>query len=467
VLHSHDITCVLVTAITTSNEFRISHQEMIKGIAGYGYHDELIVPIIENTAWESELADSLEQAIRSYPKAYAVLVRDHGIYVWGDNWEQAKRHGECLHYLFNVAIQKHNLKITPVYSHLVTPSVTGAQGGGVGDEEKIDENGDRKRRRSLNNEKISSSSKMQQHDGNSSSDLIYKTCEICCQHQKTTTPLPPPRSAGAGYATAGGYKYLVFDIEGTTTPITFVKDVLFPYARSHVQSYLQQTWTENGTQQDLWNLYQQAQDDLSSKELALPSWLPQMIELFSSSCTSPSPSIPPLNDDLTLLEYLVQYFYWCMDLDRKISALKVIQGKIWRHGYETKQLQSIVYEDVFQFFQRIVTSSAQIKLFIYSSGSMEAQKLLFQYSNCGDLRPYLSCYFDTTIGTKRQAKSYRHIYQSLGANDPAEILFVTDIIEEAYAAKEAGLDAILSNRPGNAPFPANPAFPIITTFDML
>jgi methylthioribulose 1-phosphate dehydratase / enolase-phosphatase E1 len=457
VLHSHDITCVLVTAITTSNEFRISHQEMIKGIAGYGYHDELIVPIIENTAWESELADSLEQAIRSYPKAYAVLVRDHGIYVWGDNWEQAKRHGECLHYLFNVAIQKHNLNITPIYSHLAAAVEEESNGNGTAAAAAMaadDDNGDRKRRRMGTNEMKNFSS------ASSSSDLIHKTCQICCQHAT---------SQSAGYAAAGGYKYLVFDIEGTTTPITFVKDVLFPFARSNVHSYLQQTWTENGTQEDLFNLFEQAREDLlnfTPKE-SLPAFLPQMIELFSSASASASAATLSIPPNAPLLDLLVQYFYWCMDLDRKISALKVIQGKIWRHGYESQQLQSIVYQDVLSFFQRVKKLSPFVKLFIYSSGSMEAQKLLFQYSNCGDLRPYLSCYFDTTIGTKRQAKSYQHIYQSLGANNPSEILFVTDIIEEAYAAKEAGVDAILSSRPGNAHFPANPPFPIITSFEML
>ena len=91
------------------SEFKISHQEMIKGIKGYGYFDELRIPIIENTAWEHELADSLGDAIRNNPKACAVLVRRHGMYVWGDTWEEAKRHGECLHYLFEVAIQMKKL----------------------------------------------------------------------------------------------------------------------------------------------------------------------------------------------------------------------------------------------------------------------------------------------------------------------------------------------------------------------
>ena len=110
VLHSHSICCNIVTSLFEGKtEFRISHQEMIKGINGYGYFDELAVPIIENTAWEHELADSLGEAIANNPKACAVLVPRHGMYVWGDTWEQAKRHGECLHYLFEVAIQMRQL----------------------------------------------------------------------------------------------------------------------------------------------------------------------------------------------------------------------------------------------------------------------------------------------------------------------------------------------------------------------
>ncbi len=94
VLHSHAICCNLITAMFDGkSEFRLSHQEMIKGIKGFGYRDELVVPIIENTAHEHELADSLGEAIAAYPQSCAVLVRRHGMYVWGDTWEQAKRHG--------------------------------------------------------------------------------------------------------------------------------------------------------------------------------------------------------------------------------------------------------------------------------------------------------------------------------------------------------------------------------------
>lgn len=105
----------MITSLITSP------QEMIKGIAGHGYLDELVIPIIENTPKENELADSLGEAIRQYPRSSAVLVRDHGIYVWGDTWEAAKRHSECLHYLFNVSIQMHQLRL-PVGGVSISPS---------------------------------------------------------------------------------------------------------------------------------------------------------------------------------------------------------------------------------------------------------------------------------------------------------------------------------------------------------
>ena len=110
VLHSHAICCNLITSLCEGkSEFTISHQEMIKGIEGHGYYDQLCIPIIENTAHEHELADCLGETMARYPKACAILVRRHGMYVWGNTWEQAKRHGECLHYLFEVALRMHQM----------------------------------------------------------------------------------------------------------------------------------------------------------------------------------------------------------------------------------------------------------------------------------------------------------------------------------------------------------------------
>lgn len=112
VLHSHSLNALMATLIF-DDVFRVTHLEMMKGIAGVGYHDELRVPIIENTAHECDLADSMAEAIERFPESHAVLVRRHGVYVWGRDWVQAKTHAECYDYLFAAAVQMHRLGINP------------------------------------------------------------------------------------------------------------------------------------------------------------------------------------------------------------------------------------------------------------------------------------------------------------------------------------------------------------------
>jgi methylthioribulose-1-phosphate dehydratase len=104
VIHSHSLHAVMATLLYES-EFAISHLEMIKGIAGMEYQDRLVVPIIDNTARECDLADALEEAILAYPATHAVLVRRHGVYVWGEDWVRAKTHAECYDYLFRAAVE--------------------------------------------------------------------------------------------------------------------------------------------------------------------------------------------------------------------------------------------------------------------------------------------------------------------------------------------------------------------------
>jgi methylthioribulose-1-phosphate dehydratase len=104
VIHSHSMWAMLATLVH-GDTFELSELEMIKGIEGHGYHDRLVVPIIENTAHERDLADSMAAAIEAHPRAHAVLVRRHGVYVWGRDWTQAKTHAECYHYLFEAAVR--------------------------------------------------------------------------------------------------------------------------------------------------------------------------------------------------------------------------------------------------------------------------------------------------------------------------------------------------------------------------
>ncbi|UJR79422.1 methylthioribulose 1-phosphate dehydratase [Sandaracinus amylolyticus] len=111
VIHSHSKSAMLATLLA-GDTLRVSRLEMIKGLAGHGYRDEVVVPILENTDHEEQLADGLEAAIRAFPRTHAVLVRAHGVYVWGRDWRQAKAHAEVYDYLFDVYVRMRQLGVT-------------------------------------------------------------------------------------------------------------------------------------------------------------------------------------------------------------------------------------------------------------------------------------------------------------------------------------------------------------------
>ena len=174
------------------------------------------------------------------------------------------------------------------------------------------------------------------------------------------------------------------------------------------------------------------------------------------------------------VEQVVRFAQSLIAADRKIPALKRLQGLVWKQGYASGALRAIVYDDVAPFLQHM--SARKVPVGIYSSGSRGAQQLLFQHTNCGDLRSLLSVYFDTTVGQKQVAASYADILLTLGctssgpaagAASPSEVLFVTDVLAEAVAAREAGMRAVISVRPGNAPLAEDHGFPEITSFSQL
>jgi len=230
---------------------------------------------------------------------------------------------------------------------------------------------------------------------------------------------------------------ILLDIEGTTTPINFVYQVLFPFARRRMRDYLSQHWTEDHVQKDVALLCDEHAAD------AQQSLKPPTLQAEPESIT--------------------EYTYWLMDRDRKSTPLKSLQGKIWQEGYESGELLSQVFDDVPPALKRWHQQGKQI--YIYSSGSVLAQKLLFGHTTAGDLTPLLSGYFDTTIGAKLEAESYRRIAASI-QQPPEAILFVSDVVAELDAASTAGLQCALTLRPGNHPQPANP-FQLINSFDEL
>ncbi|KAH8359016.1 hypothetical protein KR093_003954 [Drosophila rubida] len=217
-------------------------------------------------------------------------------------------------------------------------------------------------------------------------------------------------------------KVVLVDIEGTTTSISFVHDVLFPYAKKNAGDYLQKTWRTDETKQIVTDLQQYLE-------------FTEYMESLES----------PYAETHKLIAGFVEYL---IERDLKLTPLKTLQGLIWAKGYETGELKGHVYEDVPQAFQ--TWRNAGLQIAVYSSGSVAAQKLIFQHSIAGDLLPQLSAHFDTHVGHKQQSESYTKIALSL-AVEPQHVLFLTDVPGEAVAARDAGMLTILLQRPGNAP----------------
>ena len=227
------------------------------------------------------------------------------------------------------------------------------------------------------------------------------------------------------------------DIEGTTTPIEFVHQVLFPYARARVRDYLQSHATDEDLRADI-GLLRREHATESPRPADLPPW-----------------------DPATELKSAEAFVYWLMDRDRKSTGLKSLQGKIWEAGYRAGELKGKgeVYADVRPALARWHEAGKRIAIF--SSGSVQAQRNLFANTIAGDLSGFLSGYFDTTTGSKRDAHSYQRIATELRCR-PEEVLFVSDVSAELDAARGAGMRTALCVR--GAPPETENGHPIIHTF---
>jgi enolase-phosphatase E1 len=225
---------------------------------------------------------------------------------------------------------------------------------------------------------------------------------------------------------------VLLDIEGTTTPISFVHEVLFPFARARVRDYLSANTTE--TEAEIAALEREHAADVASH-------------------LDP----PMLVDGSNKPESIVAYVQWLIDCDRKSTTLKSIQGKIWSAGYADGSLKAPLFPDVAPAFAR--WHAANLKISIFSSGSTLAQKLLFAHTETGDLTHLIDQYFDTTTGPKTEIKSYQNIASALSRSE-REILFISDVVAELDAANAAGMQTLLCVRPGNSLQPAEDHLPI-------
>jgi enolase-phosphatase E1 len=233
---------------------------------------------------------------------------------------------------------------------------------------------------------------------------------------------------------------ILLDIEGTTTPVEFVYDVLFPYVRDHVGEFLRQHYGSAEVRVDLEQL---------GKDYA------------AGAAEKPNPALWRDDSPDARLESAVTYVHWLMGRDSKSTALKSLQGKICEAGYRSGKLRGAVYEDVPRVLARWYEQAKEIAIF--SSGSVLAQRLLFATTPAGDLTRFISAYFDTATGPKREAGSYRRISAALRML-PSEVLFLSDVTTELDAAQVAGMQTALCVRPGR-PEPPSSAHPVIHTFD--
>ena len=417
VIHTHSMNAQLATLLDPtekSDVLRITHLEMLKGVGNHSYDSVLEVPIIDNRPSEDLLADQLDAAILKYPNCNAVLVRRHGIYAWGDSWEQAKAQCESFDYLFETAVKMKSMGLDC--------GVVPVSGTYHVEKKDVVMNGSSNGSSSGN----SPPTKRQKTEGGgvapafNGSSATNNNADLECS-AKTDVPIVPRDS-----------KVLLLDIEGTTTSISFVKDVLFPFVLKNLDVYVDKMMDED-------------------KKTTLAELIADVDALDANHV------VKQMNPQHTIVDIVKAL----MGSDVKATGLKSLQGKMWKSGYASGELVGHIYSDFLPMLDWCKAND--VKVCIYSSGSIGAQKLLFKHTEKGDITEYFGGrHFDTTSGSKKEASSYQTIASALGVK-PEEVIFVSDLEAEIHAAHDAGMKAVVSVRPGNAPLSAETKkeFPIV------
>jgi len=410
VIHTHSVYSQLATLLDPTEKaktLKITHLEMIKGVGGHAYDDVLEIPILDNRPSEDMLSPQFEEALKKYPRCNCVLVRRHGLFVWGDSWEQAKTQTECFDYLFETAVRMKQIGIdcSKIPSHgSFRTDFDEYHGGG-----SKDGGNKREAAKAIEDEEPPEKRAKTSGDNDKSPTGWNASGDVDNKDDLLSNEIPLlPRD----------YKCLLLDIEGCTTAISFVKDVLFPYVIEHAAGYI----AKNLSVDEQRSLTDALKADLTPEQVA---------EVGESS------------NPTSIVTYMVQK-------DLKVASLKSLQGKMWKDGYLNGTLKGHVYEDFVPMLEWM--KKQNVKIYIYSSGSVQAQKLLFGNSIEGDLTKHFAGHFDiTNSGSKKKSLSYARIAEKVGMS-PSEIVFCSDAVAELEAASEAGIGkCVMTVRPGNAP----------------
>ncbi len=224
---------------------------------------------------------------------------------------------------------------------------------------------------------------------------------------------------------------ILLDVEGTTSSVQFVYDQMFPYVRRELAGFLQVHWADPAVVDACAQIVRDADQE----------------RLWDAADT------PALQRN-ALRSHVLQL----MDADVKTTGLKMLQGLIWKSGFFSGELVAHVYADVVPAWTSWRARGRDLR--IYSSGSVQAQKLFFGHTQAGDLLPLLTAHYDTTIGSKRESSSYHAIAAEWGC-PAAGLLFLSDVVEELDAARTAGMQTGLVVRPGNAPVSPDQPHPVV------
>lgn len=352
VLHTHSHAATLLSdwclgRTMDSGHLRLEGLEMLKGLAGIdSHHQRVRLPVLANDQDLARLSASAGPLLADAPQG--LLIGGHGLYAWGRDLNEARRHLEILEWLLEQRWRR----------------------------------------------------------------LLLE-------------------ALGQLSARTGGLRAVLLDIEGTTCPVPFVSQVLFPYARERLDGFLR-TAAHDPTLAPLIEAIDAAMADAENRA-----------------------SHDDADDHLGRVRFLQEL----IDQDRKLPALKELQGLIWDQGYANGELRCPLFDDVAPALR--AWRRAGLELAVYSSGSVRAQQLLYRHSNAGDLSPLFSHWFDTTTGAKGDAASYSAIASVMGLA-PERILFVSDARAELEAARTAGMHTRFSLRQENPEQQAGP-FEVITS----
>ena len=221
-------------------------------------------------------------------------------------------------------------------------------------------------------------------------------------------------------------QHLLLDIEGTTCPVSFVSDVLFPFAKQELSHYIKQHWDKSPDNEQIQAAKKEWLDDRSTESIQIKQQV--------------------IKGEAEEIDGLSRYLKHLISIDKKSTALKDLQGKIWEHGYKNGKLKSQLFPETSECLRE--WREQGLTLSVYSSGSIQAQKLLYRHSPAGDLEKLFSHWFDTHTGPKKSTESYIRIAEQLHSS-PNKIWFVSDNGAECDSARLAGMHTLFSLRDGN------------------